>query len=300
MRSIILSAMFFGAFAAAAPAYAGGTSVVVPGVNIQAGENGTSLVAPGVNIQAGPNGVSLNAPGMNINANGADDADVDDGAESYVATPGAVVQSGGSRSIVSTPDSYIEDNGTTSRVITPDGEVYSGPDGSYVRTKDSLVIDTPTGSLVQSPNGVVQTGVITARPVFVGAEVIENALSKPIVAGADLPKIDLTVNFDFNSAKLTKDGKKQVAEVARALKSSALRGGHFRLEGHTDNVGKDAYNLDLSYRRASEVARILMGKQAVLPDNLTAQGFGARRPVASNDSDLGRALNRRVTLVRVQ
>ena len=69
-----------------------------------------------------------------------------------------------------------------------------------------------------------------------------------------------------------------------------------RIQGHTDNVGTPAANLDLSERRAARVVDYLVG-EGVDPQRLTAAGFGESRPVASNDTPEGRALNRRTEFV---
>ena len=68
---------------------------------------------------------------------------------------------------------------------------------------------------------------------------------------------------------------------------------HIRVEGHTDNVGSAPYNKDLSERRARSVMRYLVGK-GVAHERLVAAGYGFERPIASNDTALGRAKNRRV------
>ena len=70
------------------------------------------------------------------------------------------------------------------------------------------------------------------------------------------------------------------------------------VEGHTDNVGGDAYNLDLSNRRAAAVKQALVERLQVAADRLTTTGFGASRPRETNDTLEGRARNRRVELVR--
>jgi outer membrane protein OmpA-like peptidoglycan-associated protein len=66
-----------------------------------------------------------------------------------------------------------------------------------------------------------------------------------------------------------------------------------RVEGHTDNVGAAAYNKDLSARRAASVVRYLTGK-GVAAERLAAAGYGFERPIATNETALGRAKNRRV------
>ncbi len=68
--------------------------------------------------------------------------------------------------------------------------------------------------------------------------------------------------------------------------------------GHTDNVGGLAANVDLSKRRAASVAAELTAKYGIGADRLAAYGDGPYAPIASNDSEDGRAANRRVELVK--
>ncbi|HKF25876.1 MAG TPA: OmpA family protein, partial [Candidatus Acidoferrum sp.] len=70
------------------------------------------------------------------------------------------------------------------------------------------------------------------------------------------------------------------------------------VEGHTDNVGGDKHNLDLSERRARSVVNALATRYQIPADRLSPSGYGAQKPKASNETVEGRALNRRVELVR--
>jgi outer membrane protein OmpA-like peptidoglycan-associated protein len=70
------------------------------------------------------------------------------------------------------------------------------------------------------------------------------------------------------------------------------------VEGRTDNIGGDAYNLDLSKRRALAVEEPRVAQYDIAPDRLANDGLGTSRPVESNDTLEGRARNRRVELVR--
>jgi outer membrane protein OmpA-like peptidoglycan-associated protein len=72
-----------------------------------------------------------------------------------------------------------------------------------------------------------------------------------------------------------------------------------RVEGHTDSRASDEYNLDLSQRRASAVMRYLQ-RAGVENGRLTARGFGESMPIATNDTEDGMSLNRRVELVIVE
>ena len=66
-----------------------------------------------------------------------------------------------------------------------------------------------------------------------------------------------------------------------------------RVDGHTDSVGEDAFNLDLSRRRAAAVVTYMTGK-GVAAERLASEGFGETRPKADNKTAAGRAENRRI------
>jgi outer membrane protein OmpA-like peptidoglycan-associated protein len=102
------------------------------------------------------------------------------------------------------------------------------------------------------------------------------------------------VNFDFDKSTLQPQGKPILDEAARILKENPSI--NVQVQGHTDSVGTDAYNLRLSDRRAATVKNYLVS-QGVAASRLTTKGFGEANPVASNDTADGRAQNRRVELV---
>ncbi|WP_428310762.1 OmpA family protein [Hydrocarboniphaga sp.] len=99
------------------------------------------------------------------------------------------------------------------------------------------------------------------------------------------------VNFEFNKATLTADSKTVLDGVATGLKSDPNM--KVELAGHTDSKGSDAYNLKLSQNRANSVKAYLV-TQGIPASRLTAKGYGETKPVATNDTDEGRAQNRRV------
>lgn len=103
------------------------------------------------------------------------------------------------------------------------------------------------------------------------------------------------VNFDFNSDMIQAVSYTTLDQVAALLR--AKEEWSIVLEGHTDNVGSDAFNKDLSKRRAASVQAYLVSK-GISAARLSSQGFGFDRPVASNDTQGGRALNRRVEIVK--
>ncbi|HEY6621925.1 MAG TPA: OmpA family protein [Steroidobacteraceae bacterium] len=99
------------------------------------------------------------------------------------------------------------------------------------------------------------------------------------------------VDFEFNSTQLTGPAQRTLDEVAAALLTQPEL--HVEVQGHTDSIGTDAYNLGLSQRRADSVRAYLISK-GLNPAALTAQGFGKSKPIASNATAEGRAENRRV------
>lgn len=101
------------------------------------------------------------------------------------------------------------------------------------------------------------------------------------------------VNFDFNKANIRPDAAGILREAATILKDNPKV--QVSVEGHTDAIGSEEYNLKLSLRRATAVKQFLV-KEGVPDARLSVRGFGKTQPVASNDTDDGRAQNRRVEL----
>ena len=100
--------------------------------------------------------------------------------------------------------------------------------------------------------------------------------------------------FDFNKATLKRDVEFGLVRIATILNQFPEM--RIRVEGHTDNVGRVEYNLELSQRRAQAVRDFLV-EQEVAAARLTVEGFGMSRPIVDNSSAEGRQKNRRVDLV---
>jgi OOP family OmpA-OmpF porin len=101
------------------------------------------------------------------------------------------------------------------------------------------------------------------------------------------------VNFEFNSAKLTVNAKALLDQVAAALK--VRKDIEVEIGGHTDGKGSDPYNQKLSQERAASVKQYLAG-HGIDAGRMSTKGFGKSMPVADNNTDEGRELNRRVEL----
>jgi outer membrane protein OmpA-like peptidoglycan-associated protein len=104
------------------------------------------------------------------------------------------------------------------------------------------------------------------------------------------------IYFDFGSAVLKAESDTVLKEIADALEKNPAW--TLSVEGHTDNIGGDSYNLDLSQRRAQAVKQALVDRYHTPADRLSPVGYGASRPKEPNDTLAGRARNRRVELVR--
>jgi len=110
-------------------------------------------------------------------------------------------------------------------------------------------------------------------------------------------KIDLTINFDFDSAKLKEESKPQLERLAQALRTERLAALKFQIEGHTDAQGTAAYNDALSTRRAASVVSFL-SQSGVESQRLQSVGKGFRDLLEPEDPKS--AKNRRVRIITLE
>lgn len=133
----------------------------------------------------------------------------------------------------------------------------------------------------------------------------KQAMVQEVVASAELFQSGLKASghvevpgiyFDTGKSELKAESDAAVAEIAKLLKAEpALK---VYVVGHTDNVASLDLNTKLSQARAEAVVQALVGKHGIAAGRLIGQGAGPLAPVASNDSEDGRARNRRVELVK--
>jgi OOP family OmpA-OmpF porin len=131
-----------------------------------------------------------------------------------------------------------------------------------------------------------------------GTKVDANGCPPPVVPLFEEGKKTLVlegVTFEYNKSVLTAEAKTVLDRTAQAIKDNP--GFNIEVGGHTDSRGKDLYNLKLSADRARSVLRYLLDK-GVDPSRLTAKGYGETKPIADNNTDEGRAKNRRVELTK--
>ena len=105
------------------------------------------------------------------------------------------------------------------------------------------------------------------------------------------------IYFDFASDRIKEESEPVLGDIAKVLQLNPTWS--LAVEGHTDNIGGDAYNVDLSKRRAAAVKQALVARYHVVGARLQTNGAGASRPKDTNTTLEGRARNRRVELVRL-
>ncbi len=173
--------------------------------------------------------------------------------------------------------------GPTFFVFSPDGKQFLGL--WWYETRTNQRGDVWRGTKVSDKPGTC--------PHWKGAEGASKQLAAQLERG-EKARI-YGIHFDLDSDALRDDSKAALESIAKlARENPAWR---FVIEGHTDATGSAEHNMALSERRAAAVKAWLV-KAGIAAQRLEPQGFGATKPVGSNDTGMGRAQNRRVELAR--
>lgn len=114
----------------------------------------------------------------------------------------------------------------------------------------------------------------------------------------DKPKIDLEINFDYNSADISTRSLPSVQALGRALSNPDLKGSTFVVAGHTDAAGSETYNQDLSERRADSIKKYLVDKYGIVGTDLVTVGYGKSK--LKDPSNPLAEVNRRVQVVNME
>ena len=114
----------------------------------------------------------------------------------------------------------------------------------------------------------------------------------------DKPKIDLEINFDYNSADISAKSLPSVQALGRALTNADLKGSTFVVAGHTDAAGGEGYNQELSERRADAIKRYLVDKYGINGTDLVTVGYGKSK--LKDPSQPMAEVNRRVQVVNME
>jgi len=120
---------------------------------------------------------------------------------------------------------------------------------------------------------------------------------KPLVRDFAMLKVGMSVTlrgiyFDFDKSTIKPESRPALEDAAKMLNENPTI--DVEIQGHTDSKGSDSYNLSLSDRRAASVVAYLTQNLGIDRSRLTSRGYGESQPIATNDTDSGRALNRRV------
>lgn len=156
------------------------------------------------------------------------------------------------------------------------------------------VLDDPENPLVLAVASKHGHGQITKIYWNASKDEEPNRLEKDLEKYGRAKVYDLY--FDFRKDVLKPESKKVLDQIAQVMRDHP--DWKLGIEGHTDNIGGDAFNLDLSKRRSESVKQAIAAQYQVAPERFSTAGFGASSPVATNETLEGRALNRRVELVR--
>ncbi len=126
-----------------------------------------------------------------------------------------------------------------------------------------------------------------------GENAVQNSLENTLDATGRA--VVYGINFDFNSDKIKEESKPTLENIVEILKKNS--DWKMTVEGHTDNIGGESFNQTLSEKRAASVRKYLT-ENGINESRLNAVGRGMSQPIGDNESDVGRAQNRRVEIVK--
>jgi outer membrane protein OmpA-like peptidoglycan-associated protein len=208
---------------------------------------------------------------------------------------------------VSVPAYAMDELTVEGYVKSSHGETWHGSSGECVRTsfKDTQEFLEECGYekvseqqlQVQSEVAGEDVSITETTAIVKGGEVL--AERTELVA----EKFIKNLTFEFDRSDLTADDEDKLADVVAAIEANRQllrdRVSIVHVIGHTDSVGSEAYNQGLSERRAATVADFLAEEGDVPRSTIEASGRGELEPIATNDTEEGRATNRRVE-IRIQ
>lgn len=167
------------------------------------------------------------------------------------------------------------------------------------KANESYVGDSANHYVTDSSGDCVRTGSWKKEDMTVecGAEPVKAAAPPPPPPAPvyESKTIAAEALFDFNKSTLKPAGQTAIHNLDEDIKSKGARVVDINVIGHTDSVGPEAYNETLSLKRATSV-KDFMVSEGVDAGIIDISGEGERNPIASNDTDEGRALNRRVEI----
>jgi OOP family OmpA-OmpF porin len=205
---------------------------------------------------------------------------------------------------MSLPVHAVDDLTVDGYVKSSSGEAVQSGSGDCVRTvyQDTQELLEECGykvivkEQVEAENQPVGADVAVVKETTVVKDDVVLAAKEEVVAEQFIQNL----RFEFNSANLAAADKQELDVVNQQIEAfrPLLRQNvaHMNVIGHTDSVGPEAYNQKLSERRAQAVADYFATEGEVPQETLRVSGRGESEPIASNDTDAGRAQNRRVVI----
>jgi chemotaxis protein MotB len=177
----------------------------------------------------------------------------------------------------------------------------------------STIIGTDNGVAIQDVNSPSNTNVVEMdeeEKLSYVKDTVDKYLSDSGLSNSVETKVEergLVLSFkdylffDSGKADINPEQAKKLVEIGKLLNQPIISGSYIRIEGHTDTVPISNYlyksNWDLSVIRASNVSQLLINHSGIKPERLSAAGYGEFRPKATNNTESGRAANRRVDIL---
>jgi uncharacterized repeat protein (TIGR01451 family) len=248
--------------------------------------SGTAVAQDVIFVDAIPEHCSFVPGSMMLNGAALTDAANDDAGDYNVTNPGAVTVNVGTIS-----------NEQGKNAVTFSFRVTVNPDiVDIVNVRNEAILTQKNPVSPEEVEGEVPPRIeerlpVTETTVFPRVRERETVVVTP-------EKLELTrnIHFEFNKATIRPESFQILNDVAAVLKDNPQL--NILIEGHTDAVGSVEYNQKLSDRRAASVKTYLVSK-GVAASRLSTKGQGKLSPIASNDTAVGRALNRRVEFLIV-
>jgi len=158
--------------------------------------------------------------------------------------------------------------------------------------------NTAVGAAIGGALGGVAGGLIGKKMDKQAAEIENTVAGAEVIKAGEgiIVKFDSGILFDFDKSDLKANAKENIRQLVKTMNENADT--DILVVGHTDNVGKASYNQGLSERRAAAVKSYAVA-QGLASGRIKTKGMGAEEPISSNETDAGRAENRRVEIVIV-
>ncbi|HIQ40433.1 MAG TPA: OmpA family protein [Sulfurivirga caldicuralii] len=189
----------------------------------------------------------------------------------------------------------------TAQATPPKGDIYAEGTDAYVIDQENRIVRDNFGGCVRSINWTKETALAICEGWPEQKPEPKPKVTLPVIAKpepqpepvAEEPLPVFRGLFKTNSAELNDDAFGKLDLIVEYMKKYPAK--RIVMEGHTDNVGSEAYNKTLSERRAQAVKNYLVS-QGITADRIEIVGYGESQPIADNSTPEGRQLNRRVEI----